>query len=70
MRNKLQMSLSGTVLQICLRFAHEGRYDKKTDCKSVLKRIIMIFELLVPVKRFFVLLLYDDVLLPAVDLVL
>lgn len=30
----------------------------------------MIFELLVPVERFFVLLLYDDVLLPAVDLVL
>ncbi len=70
MRNKLQMSLSETVLQICLRFTHEGRYDKKTDCKSVLKRIIMIFELLVPVERLFVLLLYDDVLLPAVDLVL
>ena len=41
LQNKLQMSLSGTVLQICLRFTHEGKHDKKTDCKSASKRIIM-----------------------------
>ena len=35
------MGLSGTVLQICLRFTHEGKHDKKTDCKSASKRIIM-----------------------------
>ena len=42
------MGLSGTVLQICLRFIHGGRYDKKTDCKSASKRVIMIKVSMLP----------------------